>query len=174
MLWNLSAFCFCQFFLWECISKLFLLYRNNRSQCFIKNCFEKLRKIHTKHLHQSLSLTKLHTQGLQLYLKESSVQLFSCEFCKIFQKRVSRSSWSQMFFKSGVFKSFALFTGKHLCWSLFLIKLQAWRHATLVKKILQHRCFPVNIMKYLRTFFYRAPPVAASQFPQNTCERLLL
>ena len=30
-----------------------------------------------------------------------------------------------------VFKNFVLLTGKHLCWSLFLIKLQARRSATL-------------------------------------------
>ena len=29
--------------------------------------------------------------------------------------------------KIGVLKNFAIFTGKHLCWSLFLIKLQAFR-----------------------------------------------
>ena len=34
------------------------------------------------------------------------------------------SSLSQMFFKIGVLKNFVNFTGKHLCWSLFLIKLQ--------------------------------------------------
>ena len=34
-----------------------------------------------------------------------------------------RSSRSQMFFKIGVLKNFAIFTGKSLCWSLFLIKL---------------------------------------------------
>ena len=38
-----------------------------------------------------------------------------------------RSSRSQMFFKIGVLKIFSIFTGKHLCWSLFLIKLQALR-----------------------------------------------
>ena len=32
----------------------------------------------------------------------------------------SRSSPSQMFFKIDVLKSFAIFTEKHLCWSLFL------------------------------------------------------
>ena len=29
--------------------------------------------------------------------------------------------------KRAVFKNFAVFTGKHLCWSLFLIKLQTFR-----------------------------------------------
>ena len=36
-----------------------------------------------------------------------------------------RSSRSQMFFKIGALKTFTNFTGKHLCWSLFLIKFQA-------------------------------------------------
>ena len=35
--------------------------------------------------------------------------------------------------------------------------------ATLLKKSLWHRCFPVNFTKLLRTFFYRTPPVAASE-----------
>ena len=36
-----------------------------------------------------------------------------------------RSSHSQMFFKIDVLINFASFRRKHLCWSLFLIKLQA-------------------------------------------------
>ena len=43
-----------------------------------------------------------------------------------------------MLFKIGVLKNFAIFTGKHLYWSLFLIKLQA--------------------------VFYRTPLLAASVF----------
>ena len=54
------------------------------------------------------------------------------------------SSRSQMLFKIGVLKNFANFTGRQLCWSLFLIKL-------LIKKELQHRCFPVKFVKFLRT-----------------------
>ena len=38
---------------------------------------------------------------------------------------IIRSSRSQMFFKIGVLKNFAILTGKRLCWSLFLIKVQA-------------------------------------------------
>ena len=51
-----------------------------------------------------------------------------------------KSSRSQMFFKIGVFKTFANFIGKYLCRSLFLINLQVircWRP--------QHRCFPVKV-----------------------------
>ena len=36
-----------------------------------------------------------------------------------------RSSHFQMFFKIGVVKNFTIFTGKHLSWNLFLIKLLA-------------------------------------------------
>ena len=35
----------------------------------------------------------------------------------------------------------------------FLIKLQAWP-ATLLKKKLWHKCFPVNYVKFLRTPFF--------------------
>ena len=38
-----------------------------------------------------------------------------------------RSSRSQMFFKIGILKDFTNFTGKHPCWSSFLIKLQSLR-----------------------------------------------
>ena len=44
---------------------------------------------------------------------------------------IFRSSSSQMFFKTGVIRNFAVFTGKYLCWSLLLIKLQALQPATL-------------------------------------------
>ena len=71
-----------------------------------------------------------------------------------------RSGRSQMFFKIGVVKNFAIVTGNHLRWSLFLIRLQTFRSAILLKR-LQHSCFPA---KFLGTLFYRTPPVAASEF----------
>ena len=63
-----------------------------------------------------------------------------------------RISCSQMFLKIDVLNNLATFTGKHLCWCLFLINLQALRPTTLLKR-LQHRCFPANIAKILRTVF---------------------
>ena len=63
------------------------------------------------------------------------------------------NSCLQILFKTGVLKNFAIFTGKHLCWSRFLIKFQYWRPAFLFKKRLQHRSFYVNIAKFLRTAF---------------------
>ena len=36
--------------------------------------------------------------------------------------------------QKAVLKSFAIFTGKQLCWSLFLIKLQAFSPASLLQR----------------------------------------
>ena len=66
----------------------------------------------------------------------------------------------QMFFKLGVPKNVLIFRGKDLCWSLFLIKLQACN-------------FPVNIVKFLikNNFFHKTLPVAAFEkfinFPEK-------
>ena len=35
-----------------------------------------------------------------------------------------RSSRSQIFFKIGVHKNFAILTGKHLCWKLFYVNFK--------------------------------------------------
>ena len=59
--------------------------------------------------------------------------------------------------KKGVLRNLTKFTGKNLCQSLFLNKVTA-RPATLSKKRLWYRCFPVNFVKFLRT-----------PFLQNTC-----
>ena len=45
-----------------------------------------------------------------------------------------KSSRRRCSVKKGVFKNFAIFTGKHLSWSLFLIKLQGLRPAILLKR----------------------------------------
>ena len=48
-----------------------------------------------------------------------------------------------MFYKKGVLRNFTKFTGKHLCQSLFFNKVAGLRPASLSKKRLWHRCFPV-------------------------------
>ena len=48
----------------------------------------------------------------------------------------------------GVLKNFVIFTGKHLCWSLSFIKLQACKF---IEKRLQHWCFPLHVRKFLTT-----------------------
>ena len=67
-----------------------------------------------------------------------------------------------MFFKIGLLKNFAIFREKHLCWSLFLIKLQTFR------------TFPVNITKFLTVaFFIELQRVAASADVLLTLKTLL-
>ena len=58
-----------------------------------------------------------------------------------------------MFCKIGALKNFAKFTGKHLCKSLSFIKVAGLRPATLLKKRLWHRCFPVSFAKFLTAPF---------------------
>ena len=55
--------------------------------------------------------------------------------------------------KKGVLRNFAKFTGKHLCQSLFFDKIAGLRPATLLKKRLWHRRFPLNFAKFLRATF---------------------
>ena len=76
---------------------------------------------------------------------------------KLFTALLRSSHW-RCSVKKGVLKNFAKFTGKHLCRSLFLIKLQAF-----IKKRLLYRCFPVKFAIFPRT------PIL-----NNICERLLL
>ena len=67
--------------------------------------------------------------------------------------RKHSNSCSQIFSKTSVFKNFAIFTIKNLCWSLFLITFQEWNPTFLFKKRLQRWCFSVNNAKFLRTTF---------------------
>ena len=60
-------------------------------------------------------------------------------------------------------KNFVLFTGKYLCQSLFFNEVGFLRGATLSIKGIQHRCFLVNIAKFLRITILK-----------NICEWLLL
>ena len=59
----------------------------------------------------------------------------------------------EVFCKKGFLRNFAKFKGKHLCQSLFFNKVTGVRTATLLKKRLRHRFFPMNFAKFLRTPF---------------------
>ena len=54
-----------------------------------------------------------------------------------------------------IFKNFAIFTGKHLRLSLFLIKMQTLRPASLLKRDYTTGLFPMNISfknTYIKTY----------------------
>ena len=61
---------------------------------------------------------------------------------------LNRSSRSQIFFKIGILKNFAIITGKQLCWTAEL------KVCSFIKQRLQHNCFHVNAAKFLRTAFF--------------------
>ena len=65
-----------------------------------------------------------------------------------------RSSRPEVFCRKGVLRNFTKFTGKHLCQSLLFNKVAGLRPATLLKRRLWHRCFPVNFTKFQRTPFF--------------------
>ena len=69
-------------------------------------------------------------------------------FVKVFWGEPNRSSLSQKFYKVGVLKYFANFIGKHQCKSIFLIKLQAWTPATLLKRESNTGVFLWNLRKF--------------------------
>ena len=83
--------------------------------------------------------------------------------CQNWQTKIDRSSRSQIFFKIGVLKNFAKFTRKQPCWSLFLITLQAWKPATLLKGDSNTGVFLWIWRIFKKSCFYRIPLVATSQ-----------
>ena len=62
------------------------------------------------------------------------------------------SSRSQMFFKGGVLKSYAIFTGKRLRLSHFSIKFQSFRTPTL--KVTPMKVFYSDYCKVFKNFFF--------------------
>ena len=96
---------------------------------------------------------------------QDSVKTGDIYFCLLSLLKCShlrgRSGQPLEFCKKANLKNFAILTEKHLCWSLFLIKLQAV--CNFIKKRLQHKWLFVNIAKFVR-----------SPILKNICERLLL
>ena len=86
-----------------------------------------------------LIFSDLHTKNLFLLMlrrvtatlkhKNQKILILSPKTWKycytfLFLKKLSRGSRPEVFCEKGVLRNFAKFTGKHLCQSLFLIKLQ--------------------------------------------------
>ena len=67
---------------------------------------------------------------------------------------INRSSRTEVFCKKAVLRNFTKFTRKHLCQSLFFNKVAGLRPATLLKRRLWHRCFPLSFARFLRTSFF--------------------
>ena len=75
---------------------------------------------------QSLSSINYQERFFHRMLITSYFRLANiAKFLRSFLENTSRSSRLLMFFKTGVLKRSAKFTGKHLCWSLLFKNLQA-------------------------------------------------
>ena len=83
---------------------------------------------------------------MNLYYKHLKTLIVNKAATSFDSQTNNRSSHSQMFFKIGVLKNFANFTGKYPCQSLPQV-------CNIFKERLQHRCFPVIYAKILRTTF---------------------
>ena len=79
----------------------------------------------------TMLMPRCRCRDFQMAIKKDTLtQVFSCEFCETFMDtfftdnlRTTASAYFYnviMFFKIGVLKNFTNFTGKHLCWDLFL------------------------------------------------------
>ena len=75
--------------------------------------------------------------------------LASLAFRKIQVKRQSFADALQ----NSCFKTFTDFTGKHLCWNLFLINLLSWWAATLLKRDSNTNVFVWNLQNFKTLFF---------------------
>ena len=107
------------------------------------------------------SITIEHLYKSFFYINSSAQIQLELEILRnpstIFRSSCRRCSIKKLFWKK-------LYSKKNTCVGVsFLLKLQAFRPLTVSKKGLQHRYFPVNIGKFIRT------PILKSIF-----ERLLL
>ena len=100
------------------------------------------------------------SQNTEVFQHVTLCLCWSCFFELFFSTLEAgvKGSRSRMFFKKGVLKSFAIFTGKHLCWSLFF---EDFRHATLLKRDSDTGVFPW-ISFFKNSFFYRTPQLLVS------------
>ena len=81
-------------------------------------------------------------------LRNDFLQLLSASFVR------NSEAVTRGVLKKDLLKNFAIFTGKHQCRDLFLIKLKKSDSKKIFfKKQHKHRCFSANTAKFLRTYF---------------------
>ena len=120
--------------------------------------------IYSTEEHQKWVLSRNYILSLSLFFVYDSISNY-------------RSSCPEVFCKRGILRNFTKFTGIHPRQSLFFNKVTGLRPATLLKKRLLDRCFPVIFVKFLRTPFYTEHlSVAASVIMNKTkyCHAKLL
>ena len=71
----------------------------------------------------------------------------------VFYKQKSEAVIQRCSVRKGVLTNFEKFLGKYLCQNLLFNKVAGLRPATLLKRRLWNRCFPVNFSKFQITTF---------------------
>ena len=100
-----------------------------------------------------------------LIKKETPAQAFCMNIAKFLRTLISTEAGAQRCsMKKGVPRNFARFAGKNLCQSVFFNKVADLRPATLLKKRLWHRRFPVSFTKFPRTTFFTVHLQAVGNF----------
>ena len=103
----------------------------------------------------------------EAYLEPSGtsvMELSSYKSFTVFTKKLHqrcRSSHQRCSMKKSVFRNFPKFIGKQLCQSLFFNKVAGLELATLIKKRLWHKCFPVNFATLKLFLVFREAGLAA-------------
>ena len=93
---------------------------------------------------------KEHLRWLFLFANQNNAKRLNGININLMAYRSSRWRCS---LRKGVLRNFAKLTGKYLCQTLNFNKVAGLRAATLLRKRLWHRCFPVVFVKFLRTPF---------------------
>ena len=148
--------------------------RNSSSQKFFKINVS-LEILTRKSVLESLFNKVTSLKGYNSIKKGTSTQVFSCEYHTMFENIVfygtppvaaSENGWRfnsslERFVEKTYKKGFRSSPPEVFCKKGFLKKISqnsqentCVRPATLLKKTLWHRCFPVNFVKILRTLFF--------------------
>ena len=138
-----------------------LIFRVSRSQMFFKIVFLKNFAILESLSNKVAGLLLQNTYGGSFWIFVAANTFFQrnlvfigvsrTAFCSGFlwkhELNLRSNHWSCAV-KNGVLKIFANFTGKHLCWSLFWIELQAFRAASLLNRDSNKDVFLWNLRNF--------------------------
>ena len=122
---------------------------------------------------QYKAVPKSLTRMVQCYYKGEQL-FYQIVAQNLLQSDTIESSHPKDYHKKDIFKCFTKFTWIHLCRSLFLVALQAFRSRLIIER-LWHWCFTVNFVKFLRTSILHSSFVGLllKTFYRKVCQLLL-
>ena len=145
---------------WRCFNVV-QRWKSDVGFCFIFNVGPTLFQRWSTTLKQRWSDVEM-LAGILVLVKIFKNAEYFAEFMSIqFHESIKRQSSRGV--KIDDLQNFSKFTRKHLCQSFFFNKFAGLRPATLLKKRLWHRCFPLNFCEISKNIFsHRRPPVDGS------------